>query len=235
MNITNAFQTLSYGLLRNLSMSADASGTIVEASRNTVITHMNTALGRIYNRFNLKEKELVIQMYRHITNYHLDRKFAMMNDDRPVGNYPYILDLPAEPFMDDAAKILTVRDDLNRDRPLNDPDKCLAVFTPYPTTLNIPDPTEGRPIFVTYQALHPKLQFGVYDTELELPQLLEDAFFTMVAGLVLSDINTTESNGKAMEHYAAYDAACADIEKQGNASIDSIGSGAAKFHKRGFC
>lgn len=234
MLVSDAFKRLSYGLLSNLSMSNDGSGEIADNSKNKLVGYMNDALDRLYTRFCLLEREVMLRQYLHITQYHLDKRFAVENPDRPSSNYPYILDLPAEPFSDDAVKILEVYDEAGCRLPLNDADDFTSLFTPYPTTLQVPNPKDGRPLSVRYQAIHPTLEFGAYTTEIKLPAILESPFLTLVAHFVFSHMNSAESTVKGQEHFATYERLCAEIEGKGNAEISGP-STSNKFQVRGFC
>lgn len=234
MQVTDYFKELSYGLLSNLSMSGEGSGDIVDAQKNRVVGYMNDALMRIYSRFSLRERDVVIRQYRHITQYHLDKRYAMFNDERPEANKPYILDLPAEQFVNDAIKILKVYDEFGQERVLNDSDDPCSLFTPYPTTLQVLAPEEGRPLGVCYQAKHEELPFNLYTTEVELPTVLEEPFKLLIAHYVFSHMNTADSSAKAQEHMLSYETVCLDIEMKGAANIGAPASG-RKFEKRGWC
>lgn len=234
MKVDEIFTRLSIGYLSNLSMTTEGSGTINTVNnKNKIIGYINEALTRIYSRFAILEREVLIQQYIHITNYHLDKRFAVNNPDRPVDNFPYILDLPAEPFSDDAIKILVVRDYEGYELPLNDDTRSNSLFTPYPTILQIPNPDVGQIISCVYQALHEKLTFGVFDAEIAIPVVLEEALLSKVASYVYRDIATQESTVKGQEHGLNYESICIEIEQRDHASITSLRNN-TKFNRNGF-
>ena len=129
MNIEDLFRNLSYGELSNLALSVEGSGTIVESARPKIVTYANDALTRLHTRFPLRTKDVLIEMYAHITNYHLLPRFARSTSPQ-VEKYPYILDLPLEPFVDEVIQIESVFDTYGCNLPLNDGGNCHSVFTP---------------------------------------------------------------------------------------------------------
>lgn len=234
--VEDVFRTLAQGHLSNLAMATEAEtdGLIREKDRNKLVGYMNTGLLRIYSRFCLLEKVLMMQQYEHITQYHLDKRYAMFNEDRPAENSPYILDLPNEPFLDDAIKILSVYDKEGTELPVNDGNNPLSVFTPYPTTLQVPNPVDETPMSLVYQAAHPKLALNVFNSEIFIPLVLEEALLSFVASQVFSHMNTQEGTAKGQEHLANYELVCAQVEGKSHADI-SAPDNDEKFSARGFC
>jgi hypothetical protein len=233
MKVEDIFRRLSVGHLSNLSLAESGSGNIKADSKNKIIEYINETLQELYSRFALQEREATIMQYMHITQYHLDKRYAENNVQRPVGNIPYIMDLPKEPFSDDAVKILSVVDNCGNYRPLNDDTKANSFFTPYPTTLQVPNPQEGEILTVIYQALHVRLEFGVYNAEVFIPLALEKAFLSYVAGCVFRDIGSENTLIRSQGHFNDYESVCANVEKMGHAAITSVRN-RTKFHDRGF-
>lgn len=233
LTVEELFKRLSFGQLSNLAMAQEPKGSIRLEDQNTVINALNSALIRIYTRFNLYERQLMIQQVAHVTNYHLDKRFSRVNPDRLPQHQGYIFDLPNEPFQDDAIKILAVFDKYGDKLPLNEANNQRSVYTPYPTILQIPYPEADLPVVVLYQAAHPKLQYGVKETEVRLPTTLEDALLLYTAYQIYTNIGTQEATAKAAEHLQMFNNVCNDIEAQGAVSItDQVGH--TKFQQRGF-
>lgn len=232
MQVSDILKKLSYEHLRNLSMSTAVPGEIRESDRPTIIGYINDGLNRIYSRFNLLERQLIINQYAHITNYHFSKLYALHNTDRPVDNYPYILDLPAEQFNDDFVRVLAVTDEYG-ERPLNDKDNPRSVYTPYPNVIQVPEPKENHPISVVYQATHPRLELSVTTAALQIPVVLEAPLLSIVASFVYRDMNTQDTTTKSQQHELQFETACKELEEKGNASISSYNAG-HKFHERGF-
>lgn len=233
MLVQDVFKRLAVNHLSNLSMAEEATGTIRLRDQNKITGYINDALLRIYSRFVLYQRDVLIEQQMHITNYHLDKRYAKNNPDRPATYHPYILDLPNERYQDDAIKILEVFDEYGSALPLNDSDKYGSVFTPYPIILQVPHPKQGRPLAVRYQAAHRKLEYSVLNAEVDIPIVLEAALLSLVASSVYRDMNTQESTVKGQEHFVTFERICAEIDDKDHASITSMSIG-KKFEERGF-
>lgn len=233
LTVADIFKVLSYGQLSNLSLANSGTGEIKLTEQNKVIVALNEALTRLYSRFALLEKDVVLLQQGHITNYHLDKRYALFNAERTPNHYPYILDLPGEMFDNDAIRILAVHDALGNKLVLNNENVADSVYTPYPTILQVPCPQHDVPLSVQYQAKHPKLQYSVLQGEVIIPAVLEGALLAATAYSVFTNMNTQESTGKAAEHMALYEAICTDVERQGTASTHAS-SNVNKFDLKGW-
>ncbi len=179
---------LANGQLVNLSMSD--TGHIRLADQPRVINCMNMALLRLFTLLKLRENETTIICHTHITDYKLDSKYSIMHGD-PAIPYRYIFD-PFHKFSNDVIKVISVFDDEGRDRPLNNYRNPFAVFTPNPTTIQIPVVVQDEPITVRYQATHPKLVNGnsiisLGATNLDLP------FSCLVSYFIFMGIGSPEA------------------------------------------
>lgn len=155
MNLENLYQTLSYGQLSNLAISGDGSGTIIESGQPKIVIAANEALKRLYSKFNLLEKDVLIEQASHITNYHLDKRFAESSYDPDKVNFPYIKDLFNETFEDDVIRITGVFNSHNNyPLPLNDDEAEWSLFTPRYNILQVPKPQDKVSLSVMYQAKH---------------------------------------------------------------------------------
>jgi len=238
MNVNDLYAKLSYGELSNLAISNEGDGTILEAARPKVILHANEALLRLYGKFVLKEKELLLQLYDHITMYHLLPRFSTNyvpvdapDDDEEIR---YILDQPEELFEGDIHKVLAVYRSNGPKLPLNDNEQFTSVFTPQPLILQVPDPVSGLGLSVQYQAKHPTLTGGDSGAEeIELPEALHSALTSFIAYKVFSHMNTKDSAGKSQEYFATYTSICRDVQENDLVNT-SLSNSSAKFHYRGW-
>ena len=70
MNLQDFCKKLANGRLSNTSMVVDSGGLIIKvAQRQKVIDAINEGLIRLYTRFILSEKDVVISLRDHITSY----------------------------------------------------------------------------------------------------------------------------------------------------------------------
>ena len=233
MNVSDLFTKLSYGELSNISMAINGSGGIMEQDQPKIVNYANEALVRLYSKFNLRENDVLIEMVEHITNYHLLSRFAETKYDPNVEPYPYIKDLPLEPFADDVIKILSVFDSCGNQLPLNDSECSYSVFTPQANVLQVPQPVTGVALSVHYQASHPTLSESRQDEEIQLPLVLEGALTSFIAYKVYSHMNTQEATAKAQEHFATYQSIVDSVIESDTAST-SVSVSNSRFHKRGW-
>lgn len=233
MKLETVFKKLSFGALANLSFSEEQSGVIDEQRRPMVVHYINEALTKIYSRFPLLQKDVLVEMYQHITFYHLKKKFAESQWNPDEVRYPYIKDLVDEPFLEDVIKIMGVWDSLGYQLPLNDAEHTQSVFTPQPNVLQVPLPRAGIALSVLYQALHPQITEDDLEQDIEMPVVLEGAFFSYIGHLAYSAMNTEVSLQKSQEQLALYEAACQDAVDNDLVST-SISTTNTRFIKRGW-
>lgn len=212
MDVLDLFRLLSHGELSNLAMGNEGSGSIRAESQPRLVTYIDEALLRLYSRFPLKERELLLELHAHLPSYRLLPRFArtyIPSDD--IDNEPirYIRDTEQNPFTGDLIKVLMVGDTAGVELPLNDDQHYNSLFTPNPTTLQVPRPKNGMVLSIVYQARHQQIQ-GNLATPIEIPDVFLGALTAYVAYKVFSHMNTQESTAKAQEHLAMYEKICAD-------------------------
>jgi hypothetical protein len=232
MNIEELYKKLSYGELSNLSMSGEGNGTIIESARPKIILYANDALTRLHSRFPLREKDVLIEMHEHITNYHLLPRFAKHHT--PVEEkVTYILDMPLEPFTDEVIRILSVYDTYGCRLPLNNDAEPNSVFTPQAKVLQVPRPIAGSALNVAYQTKHDVLDHEKMDQPIFIPDTLESALTAYIAYKVYSHINTAEATNKAQEHLAFYESVCGEVVEHDLVS-STVSTTNQRFEKRGW-
>jgi len=235
MTLGELYEALSYGELSNLSMSGEGSGTIDDASQPKVLLYANDGLLRLYSKFVLNEKSVLIEQYEHITFYHLLPRFAV--NYTPAGysdteEIRYIIDTPGELFLDDVIKPLQVYDSINGRLPLNDDNNTYSVFTPQAKCIQVPNPVDERMMSVSYQARHPII-LGELDEIVYIPDVLMSALTAYIAYKVYSHMNTQESTTKAQEHIQLYEAICVSA-KDNDLLGTSISVTNTRFEQRGW-
>lgn len=212
MKVIELFKQLSESELSNLSLANDGDGTIQTPKHGRVLNAINDGLGRLFDRFNLLEKDCIIKCYPHITFYHLHSKYAKSNAPEAGAYYGYIQDTPADPFLDDPIRILGVYNGHGEELTLNDDEDEESFFTPKPLVLQVPKPAETELICVRYQAQHPLVQ--TVDDEIDIPRSLQEALRAFIAYKIYTQINTQEAKAMASEHMQNYEALCAIVLEQ---------------------
>lgn len=229
MKLDHYVKSLTLGVLHNTAAGQNTFRTTDQY--NSLLAVIQEGLTRLYSRFLIRERHVLIEMRVGITFYHLKKLYTMQNGDRVRVPYPYIMDLPNDPFEEDVIKILQVMDSAGNVRPLNDPNRHDSLYTVQYDVLQNSYPRDLEALMVTYQANHPQLikylpPFHQPDTpepepgefeyeyaeEIMLPQALYPALDNYVAYMVYSRVGTAEAMAKAAVHMQVFDAVCLDAE-----------------------
>lgn len=241
MKISELFRRLSFGELSNLTLSGEGSGTIVDARHPQLIQYINEGLLRLFSRFALRENSVIIEQVDHITSYHLKRQYTESAQvDTLLVPYPYIKDMVGDPFEEDVIRILEVQDSAGNKRPLNDVGNINSVFTPAPTTLQVPYPVTGQALEILYQARHPIIrdaplveEENILDQVIELPFFLEGALQGFIAAQVYGHMNSVEASNKSIEYLKKVELICQEVEQKDLAGQSFLNTH-FKFEDRGF-
>lgn len=237
MNITQFLARLSYGPLSNLSIGNDGDGTVREDKIPAVVGHLNEALLKLYAKFDLLEKELIVELAEDITDYKLSSLYAVSTALTNPTKPHYIKDTVAKPFTDDLIKVLSVFTTSQTDLPLqlalNDDNHPKSLFTPQHDLLQVPDPVAGVPLYIMYQAKHPELKADTLTDLIDIPPVLESALVSYVSYLIYFNMNGQEHQAKAAGHLAAYENSCAEVVDRDLVNSSQAHSN-VKFEQRGF-
>jgi hypothetical protein len=234
MQIKELLKNLALAELSNLSISEGENATIKEKSHEGLLLHINEGLLRLYTRFVLSEKSLVIEQLAHITKYPLRKGYSECSGSDI--DYKFIKDMPGEPFQEDVIKILSVYDSSGHKRPLNDVEDVESLFTPQPDVLQIPSPIQGQALGVVYQARHApitKADEGYLDREVEIPFALEGALQSYVASKVFSNMNGPENKATSQGYLTDYERICVEMEDK-DIINKSHQTSHSKLEERGF-
>ena len=227
MNITELFQDLSFGELATLSLAQDGNGLITDAGKERIIRFANDGLYKLYSRFILKEKDLLLEMVAGVTNYQLILKFAASQAGISGEVTLYIKDLIWEPFQDDVIRILKVFGNCGEELPLNNDSNFYSAFTPQANVLQITYGQPGDGVSVGYQAKHPLLTLADLTQELELPEVLWPALRQWIASRAFGQMQTQEAQGMAANFEQKFEASCAEV-----VSLDLVYSSTSQTNER---
>lgn len=238
MNTRDYIKQLSYGVLKNTIF-----GSVDQTQADSVLPLLaliQEGLDRLYTRFLLRERHLILEMQEGVTFYHLDKKYALQSHDPILVPYPYIIDLPNDKFEDDVIKVLQVLDSLGNIRPLNDPDKRESLYTVQYNVIQNSYPRNLEALYVTYQATHVPI-FTVPNCnndftigqEILLSPALVPALNNYVAHAVYSSVNTQEAQAKSVMHLSIYEQICQEVDKMDSVS-NSMSCSNTRFIRNGW-
>jgi hypothetical protein len=231
MNLGELFKKLSHSHLSNLSIGDDGAGTVPTGKRAQVVTHINEVLLRVFTRFVLYEKSVLIETYSSRVNYPLETRFAQSSGSDET--HKYIMDFE-EPFTGDVLKILAVYNNFGATFVLNDIEDFWSLFTPQPNVLQVPHPQNGQALAIQYQARHPIIPSDAEDEfPLLVPAYLEGAVTAAVGGAIIGSMNGQDNLLKQQTLTAEYEAICLDIESKDLVN-QTASTSDTKFAKRGF-
>lgn len=226
MQLSDAFEKLSFGPLSDLSIGGNGSGTIPEAKQPQVINRINGALLALYTRFPLQLRTIRIETSSLLHLYPLRRQFAETSDSlEPI---KFIKDSTAQPFLEDVAKVIGIANHDNKAMGLNnsnDPESWHLIAY---DTLSFDYPKDLAQFFVHYRARHALIDLkeaNPENTEIRIPPELESAFMHHVAGNIFSGMGMEGSLAKSQGHLSAYENECSFLDDQNTFDQWSMPSG----------
>lgn len=219
MKTVDFVKQLSRGVLRNTALSVLRTDPVGHSEEfEQVCTMIDEGLLRLYSRFVIKERHVLIEMQVGVTFYHLKSMYSVTGADPTRVPRPYIVDLPNDPFLEDVIKILNVFDSRGVQRPLNDPTKPDGLFTPQADTIQNMYPRDFEVLGVAYQArpvsvLVPGTDGWRYDTEFYLPDCLLPALSSYVSYMYHHGVGTAESMTVSLAQLQMYEDVCKEVER----------------------
>lgn len=225
MKLSDLFQMLSTGELNQLNVGNTGNG-IRAKDYPKVITQINLGLTDLHSRFPLREGQVTIQMYEHISHYYLRRQFAQTNQDSQE-KYKYIEDSQFYPFQENVIRVERVTNEVGHELQLNNDAMCCELFTPSFDCIQVIRPIETNTLFVTYRANHDWIPTDTTDpttVEVVLPASHVKALCYFVAAAFYSMMPSDGATQKGVEWNVKYEAECSKIEELDldNASLNSI-------------
>ena len=235
MNLQEFCKKLANGRLSNTFLVEESAGTniIKIVHKPKVIDAINEGLSRLYTRFVLYEKDVVIALVSHITDYRLNSLYSETLYPQDGVDVPYIMDLPGKVFINDVIKILYVLDHYGNEYPLNDSKNPNSLYSSKFDTLHVPKPKTGDLINVIYQAKHIELTIEGPLEELILHSSLIGALEAYVTHLLFSDVNTDDAKIRSDKQLTRYEQICSEVILTDIVSSTVI-STKTKFNERGW-
>ena len=228
MLLSDIFEYLSYGELAQVSLGGGGTHELGIQAEDypKLVRNVNMGLIELHKRFPIKQNEIVIKLYSHITIYYLRKAFAESNT-ASTEPYKYLMDgTLLEPFNDDVILIRGVFDEAGDEFPINDVNETTSLFTPQQDALQVPWPDNENSLSVIYRAGPQKINhIGLSRPELvqvDLPDQFLEPLCAYVAFRIFSSLNLGEGNAEANSHYANFERSCALIKKEGLYVADSF-------------
>lgn len=230
--LSEVYKALALSTLKSAGFITDDKIGIEPWGKPEVLALINEGLTRLHSRFVLKTNNCIVEMREGRTDYPLQSKYAYESFDPSKAQYPFIMDSPKEPFLDDVIKILIAYDNKGIRRKLNDDHDKNGLFTPRPDVLQCMWPRHMEAINVMYQAKHPTLTDDE-EQEVDLPETLYSALENWVGYRYHTGLNTSESTAKAAEYLQLYESLCGEVVDMDLAN-GSLSNTNILFERRGW-
>ena len=216
MYLSEIFEHLTYGELSTLKIGGlKDSGAIAAADYPQVISFINLGMIDLYKKFLLQEKNVVLELFDHITEYELYYEHAQSNPD-PIQDdiTRYIADTGYEkPFEEDILQIHSAYDSNFEEIPLNDMNERSSIFTIGDDIVQVPYPGQGTFIDLIFHAYPTKIPLDTVTPEtykIRLPQQFIAAL-TAYVGFRAHISLPAGAASKATEHFSRYSGICNEI------------------------
>mgnify|MGYP000368513602 CR=1 FL=1 len=217
MKLREVFEMLQYGELANVSISGNIDEEVGIRTEDypLLISHINLALTDLHTKFNLKEKEVIIQQYEDLPYYELDSKYAVSNTES-MEEIKYIVDSTYSPFIDDVLRINAAFDECGHELPINDENQCNSIFLNSYKRIQVPYPNPDNALWITYRANHEKLSMSNPDlnADVNVPAYCVEALLSYVASRVHSQRTAQDAQGLSVNLMAKYQMICEQIEEK---------------------
>lgn len=224
------YDDLSYGELSQVNLahtnSECACGEWDNHAKKVIVSHLTMALTDLHTRFPLREKEVTVQLYPHITQYQLSSKYARSNIES-TEPYKYIIDSIYYPFEDDVLRIERCSDEAGIDMRINDANDGYSIFTPDYRSIQVPFPEDGYALFLGYRANHKAIVTDYTDeatVDIEIPPYLYEAVLYYIAYRVHKSRSNQEAQAESLRLFQLYNQACDKVDRMNithNSSADS--------------
>lgn len=176
-----------------------------------LMSNIRIALTTLYTRFPLIEKQVTIQRFPHISNYVLDRRYAVSNRES-TELYRYILDTLEDPFTNDVISIRSGYTGDGREVMLNDYSRPTNTFFVSGNTIQIPDTLYcGELAIFIYQANHPVITDE--NSPLLVPEYLLEALLAYVSSRMFGTRSDEAAMKQAANYLGKYDAECEKVKE----------------------
>ena len=231
MTLAELYDQLAYGELSQHSIGKN--GSIADKDKPRIIHSLNAALTKLYAYFPIREREVILEQFEHITQYRLNSLYALSNTES-TEMYKWVRDSVALPFLDDIVRIERIYDETGNRVPLNNEFEPNSVFTSGWDTIQVPFPNENVTLFIMYRAKHEKFTVDTpEETEIYLPPVLTDALQAFIASKAFVALGNAQSAALATFYKNKFSEEIAYVERE-NLLNSSEGESNTGLEQKGF-
>lgn len=220
MKVSEIFQQLTYGELKQYGLGGFDNKAVSEDDYPELTSHLNLALLKIYTRFPILEKELVLLPSPDRTLYEVKSENALTSGNEDW----FIEDSETYPFTDDIIRMSSMYDQYGEEIPVNDENANFSIFTPKFNTLQIPTEFSGA-LSVIYRAKPDTLvaptddddeaTFAAFlETDVVVPEVLIEPLFAYIEYRVAKSMGGETGLVQAATAKDQFELLCVEVERQ---------------------
>lgn len=237
LTLHDIFHDFTSGEFAQLSIGGRGKGKIEPEDYSLLIPHINLALIDLYTKFELRTRELQVDLKDWMSVYKLHSDFAYSSPAEPVNGYPkYISDTPEHPFTDDIIRIEEAFNEDGSHVALNQPEVEGGIFTPRYDTIQVPQSIGGSTLFLVYRARPDLIPTDIEDpsqVEIELPMSHRSALLYYVASRVFTSVTGQDTSAVGQEYRMKYMQEVTQIQ-QFNLNQENSSQLNKRIHNRGW-
>lgn len=170
MKLSDVLDSLKYGELKTVPLGGYGQ------KENKYLTelkhHINFSLRKLYERFPLLEKEIILETSEDKSVYILDSKYCLSNN--PEG----YIDDSMEEFNTSVILVLSVFDSMGNSFGINEGGR--SIYLPSYRTIQIPEDYLGSSFYITYRASPVLIGEMEPDLDIPIPDYLEEALLSYI-------------------------------------------------------
>lgn len=213
MKLSQVFESLTYGELRQQGLGGFEAGGIEPEDYAEVVSHINLGLQALHTRFCLREKSIRIILQAGKKTYTLTSENSLSTN--PSG---FIQDTVIEPFVGDILKIESISSSTGR-VPVNDLQDCSSIFLNAFDELTFPNSVGGEEYTITYRAspdfivVPPEPEDLNLSREVPINQALLEPLLIYVAYRVQKGLGSQIGTGLAVSLLSNFEVMCDRIDE----------------------
>lgn len=170
ITLQDFFDDLAAGELANVKMGNSDLGTISEAEVPKVVSCLNQAFLKVYQRLNLRQGKLILHQQSGVTRYFLRSKYAGLVGD--IDEDIYLQQTDLVPYEDDLIKVLSAEDSDDKEVRINDRKYPADIFTSSFDVVDIAAPSSSSTYTNTDGVNRTSLDIFTIEYQAKFPKII---------------------------------------------------------------
>lgn len=207
-------------------------GVLNEEEYSRANAMLNMALKTLFNRFDWKVKELLVQTSDWQSIYPLTSDHALTNTTS--SKTKYIIDGVDNPFTDDILQVREVLDEDGVNIYLNDDNQFSSAYMVDYRTIQFTHPCSDNLFSLLYKAAYPSVPLeGMLTNSLDIAQVLEAPLRALFSSIYFNALSGQSASQTAQRLDNKYETLCQDIAFNNRLGLDVLSTN-VKGYQRGY-